>query len=104
MDIKIVTSSGQTENRSYKDWEVKAWVDCLMEAEEIKADPAKMALIKPHLGRKEKVLKSLKDLKKLASSKIAREDQYQAGPEKSGQEMSDDMDEMASKGDELAPA
>jgi hypothetical protein len=58
----------EKENEGPDKHEIQCWVDCLLKAEEIKADPEKMALIAPEIAAKKALLekipvKSMADLK-----------------------------------------
>lgn len=102
VQVKIVTNGGVTQTKQYKDWEVKCWANTLQSAEEIKADPEKMALVAPLLEVKSKSIKSLDDLRKLAKSKIDREDQYQPDGYSSPDEPEEEDDEEPDE-DDLPP-
>lgn len=52
-----------------KNMETKRHFDTLMEAEEIKSDPAKMERVKKHAGRHLKAITSIQDLKDLHDAK-----------------------------------
>jgi phenolic acid decarboxylase len=69
MKIEVMNES-KDKNKKYEDYEIQNWADTLMKAEEIKNDSEKMSLIKPHLEKKMKAIKSIADLKKVASQKI----------------------------------
>lgn len=77
LQIKITTNEGVTQTKEYPEWEVKSWANTLCEAEEIKADKEKMALLGPYLDTKAQSVKSIADLRKLTKQKIDRESQYQ---------------------------
>ena len=68
------------------EWQVKHWADVIVEAEEIKADPEKMKLVKPLLAKKasgiKKAVESLDDLRALAKAEPTEiEDDKEEGEE-----------------------
>lgn len=79
MEVKIITNEGISKKEKYEDWQLKCWADTLREAEEIKADPAKMAAIAPKLESSAKVIKSLDDIRKAAKEAVIREENSQDG-------------------------
>lgn len=48
--------------------EISHWADTLMKAEEIKGDPAKMKHVDKHLAKKQKIIRSVADLRKRAKT------------------------------------
>lgn len=60
----------KVDSKKMEEYEIKDCVETLMRAEEIKSDPKKMAAIQPYLNKKMKVIKSLADLKGVASERI----------------------------------
>ncbi|NJM54501.1 MAG: hypothetical protein HC841_00015 [Verrucomicrobiae bacterium] len=51
------------EKYKYDEWAVRSAVDCLMKAEEYKRDPKMMELVNKEIGKRQKELASLKDLR-----------------------------------------
>lgn len=66
------------ESKGPKKWEIEGWARTIIEAEQIKADKEKMALVKPELekmvGAAKGAIKSIKGLKAKAN-KLAMEDE-----------------------------
>lgn len=62
----------EKEYGKFDKWEIESCVDCLIRAEEIKADPEKMKHVKPILdekmGKLKKAISSISGLKEKASS------------------------------------
>ena len=56
--------------KKYEQYEIEGWADTIIKAEEIKADPKKMALVKPMLEKKhagmKKAISSIADLRALS--------------------------------------
>ncbi len=61
-DSPVACVAKSTKKPKYDEWEIKDWVRTLKEAEEIKEDPEKMKLLKPHLKKEIKSIEDLKDL------------------------------------------
>lgn len=49
------------------EWEVKQWADTVHQAEEIKQDPKKWALVKDILNKKVKTISSIAELRDIAN-------------------------------------
>lgn len=58
------------ESKEYEDYELTNAVDTLHKAEEIKQDASLMKAIAPMLDKKEKAVKSVADLRKIAKDKF----------------------------------
>lgn len=72
MEVEIKAEK-ENDDGKYDEYEIKCWADKLLEAEEIKNDPEKMALVKPYLDKKAKAINSIADLKAIAKKKISEE-------------------------------
>lgn len=57
------------EDYKYDEYAVKSAVDCLMRAEDIKKDEKMMKLVKEQLGKQQKAIRSIADIKE-ASAKM----------------------------------
>jgi len=80
MEVKIdATPVKEGEKKDTPDkWEIESWCRTLVEAEEIKADKDKMALVKPMMAKKAKAfskISSLDDLREVANKKIKKEEE-----------------------------
>lgn len=73
MEIEIKAEKQNEKEGKYEEYEIKCWAEKLLEAEEIKNDPEKMALVKPYLDNKVKAIRSIADLKAVAKKKISEE-------------------------------
>lgn len=76
MKVQVEAQPVETEKEDgekYDQWQLKSFVNTILEAEEIKADPEIMALIKPILQKKAaaaKKITSLSGLKAAAKKRI----------------------------------
>jgi hypothetical protein len=83
VEIEATPSPGEEKKKEYgkwDKWEIESCADCLIRAEEIKADKEKMAYVKPFLEKKvqgaNKAIKSIADIKgKLASMEAEYEEE-----------------------------
>jgi len=80
LEEKEMESEKEDSGGEYDKWELQSCVDTLIRAEEIKADKAKMAAIKPLMEKKLASLKkafggvgSLEDVKKIRQKKAEEE-------------------------------
>ena len=64
-----ISSKKVEKKKGYDEWELDDAVRTLIRAEEIKDDEPLMKAIKPHLDKKVKAVKSIADLKRIASEK-----------------------------------
>ena len=62
-ELKPVSPEGAEKDYKYDEYAVRSAVDCLMKAEEYKRDPKMMELIGKEVGKRQKELASLKDLR-----------------------------------------
>jgi hypothetical protein len=58
----IEAAEPKKDSENQKDYEAEGAMDTIMRAEEHKADPAMMARVKKHAGRKLKAMKGLHDI------------------------------------------
>ncbi len=70
--MEVIVNASPVKEADKKDeepckWEIDNWVRTITEAEEIKADPEKMAYVLPRLKKQVKVIESLEELRKKAS-------------------------------------
>lgn len=77
MEVKIEVEKEESEGP--KKWEIEGWARTIIEAEQIKADAEKMALVKPELekmaGAAKGAIKSIKGLKAKANKLAMEEDE-----------------------------
>jgi len=75
-DEKVESEDGESGGGEYEEYELEECAKTLLDAEKIKADPKKMAALKPHLQKLAKAtegIKSLADLREVAKKKMATE-------------------------------
>jgi len=72
MGKKMGEMEDEKENEGPDEWEIQCWADTLIKAEEIKADPEKMKLLKPYLEKKVKVITSVAQLREKAKGGFSR--------------------------------
>lgn len=60
--------------KEYDKYDQRRFADVLMEAEEIKKDPKKMAAAKKHIEKTKKQIRTIEDLKGLANAPETKED------------------------------
>jgi hypothetical protein len=62
-ETKAEPCSPDSEKYKYDEWAVRSAVECLIKAEEYKRDPKMMELVGKEIGKRQKDLASLKDLR-----------------------------------------
>lgn len=61
---KLAVEKEDKEKKGFDKYEVESFTRTLIEAEEIKADPKKMAAVKKELSKKKKAINSIDDLRR----------------------------------------
>ena len=68
----------QMEDDKYCEWKVKDAAETLVKAEEIKKDKEMLALVKAELEKSSQAIKSIKELRGIASKKMAEREEEES--------------------------